>query len=93
MYLAIARLLWAFDFKTKTDQQNGEELVPDMDDLTDGLFVQPRPFPVEIVSRDHVKARAIRDEWQQVSRDSLDETGQWKKVPEGVVWAAYQQDD
>lgn len=87
MYLAIARLLWAFDFRTATHPHSGERLVPDMDDLKDGLFVQPQPFPVQITPRDDDKAQAIRGEWHQTSRDLLDETGQWKKVPEGVVWA------
>lgn len=87
MYLAVARLLWAFDFRLALDPQSGEKIVPDMDDLTDGLFVEPRPFPADIIPRDDDKARVIRDEWEQVSRDLLDEAGQWKKVPEDVIWA------
>jgi len=87
MFLAISRLLWAFDFRRARDEITGEEIIPDMDDLTDGMFMLPRPFKSNIVPRDEAKARAINDEWQKVKRDLLDKDLQWKEAPDGLIWA------
>ena len=77
LFLAISRLLWAFDFNVV----DGE--VPDPTALTDGLFVMPKKFKISIVPRDPKKADAVKCEWANTA-DILDESGQWKKVPEGV---------
>jgi len=49
LFLAISRLLWGFDFSKALDS-HGNEITPDIDDLTEGLFVFPRPFPAKSVT-------------------------------------------
>ncbi|RAH78914.1 cytochrome P450 [Aspergillus japonicus CBS 114.51] len=85
MYLAISRLLWAFDFKRVVDPVTKREVVPDQAELVDGFMTMPKPFPVNIVPRSGEKAQRVREEWEKV-RPMLDEAGQWKAVPEGLIW-------
>ncbi|KAJ4289855.1 hypothetical protein N0V90_011187 [Kalmusia sp. IMI 367209] len=87
LFLAVARLLWAFDFQLQKDE-NGVEIRPDADALTDGVLVRPKEFPVEIVVRSEERAKAVRREWGKVE-GKLDEKGQWKRVPEGMFSKEY----
>lgn len=84
LFLSISRLLWAFNFEKAIDSQ-GREIVPDQDDLTEGFLVQPNPFPAKITPRSEVHAQAIRKEWDGCQA-LLDESKQWKEVPQGMVF-------
>lgn len=87
MFLAMARLLWAFDFNRAVDDKTGQATVPNMAHLSQGLFVAPEPFEADIVPRDPNKAARVREEWSKMS-DLLDGNMQWKAYPEGLVWNA-----
>jgi cytochrome P450 len=87
LFLAIARLLWAFDFHVALDAE-GNEMKPDADNLTEGMLVCPRPFPARIVPRNDAKAARVTDEWSKME-DLLDEDLQWKVLPEGLIWKEY----
>lgn len=87
LFLGISRMLWAFRFEKATDA-NGAKITPDMDDLTEGLFVFPRPFPARITPRSVMHARRIRSEWADC-QPLLDENMQWRKVPEGMAFSTY----
>ncbi|KAI9154975.1 Cytochrome P450 monooxygenase virE [Paramyrothecium foliicola] len=89
LFLAIARTLWAFDFKRALDPQTNQEIVPDMHDLADGMFICPNPFKANIVPRNETKASLIKEEWSK-STAVLDEDLQWKEVPEGLIWRDYE---
>lgn len=86
MYLSISRLLWAFDFGRARDAETGAEIVPDMNDLTDGIFVHPVQFKANITPRDNSKATIIRRIWEQEAQELLDENMEWREAPEGLVW-------
>ncbi|KIA75782.1 hypothetical protein HK57_00396 [Aspergillus ustus] len=88
LFLAMARTLWAFDFKPAVDERTGQEIVPDVDDIVDGLFVCPRAFPARIVPRDEGKRKRVEEEWGVVA-GLLDDGGQWKSVPKGLKWRDY----
>ncbi|KAF1968736.1 cytochrome P450 [Bimuria novae-zelandiae CBS 107.79] len=47
LFLSMSRLLWAFSFQ-KADDADGKEIVPDADNLTEGLFVLPKAFPEKL---------------------------------------------
>ena len=85
VFLAMSRLLWAFDFHRAVDLKTGQELIPDMSNLADGMMSFPNPFPTDIRPRNAFKAEYIRQEWDQMLR-LLDEQEQWKAVPEGLIW-------
>lgn len=87
LFLAIARMLWAFDMRVARDE-NGRELTPDADDLTEGFLVCPKPFQAEIVPRDEAKVARVKAEWSKME-DLLDEDLQWKVLPEGLIWKEY----
>jgi hypothetical protein len=85
LFLAISRLLWAFNFQRALDRQTGQEIVPDMDDLVDGVMMFPKPFDAKIIPRSTYKADCVRQEWGQAAK-LLDDQAQWKVVPEGLIW-------
>ncbi|KAI0154647.1 cytochrome P450 [Xylariaceae sp. FL1272] len=85
IFLAISRLLWAFDFRKAIDESTGQEISPDADDLVEGVMHFPKPFKAMIRVRNSRKAQCIREEWAQVAT-LLDNEEQWKTVPEGIVW-------
>ncbi|KAF1845289.1 cytochrome P450 [Cucurbitaria berberidis CBS 394.84] len=87
LFLAIARLLWAFDFHTARGA-NGNEIIPDAGDLTEGMLVQPKPFQARIVPRNSDKAARVESEWSQMV-DLLDYNLQWKVPPKGLIWKEY----
>lgn len=90
LFLAISRLLWAFDFHRARHPDSGEEIVPDMDDLLDGVFVLPKRFEVDIRPRWAERGERVRGEWERVREEVLDEGGQWRVVPEGLIWRDYE---
>ncbi|XXG96065.1 hypothetical protein Hte_002342 [Hypoxylon texense] len=81
LFLAISRLLWAFDFNRAIDQKTKEEIIPDMEDLASGLFTMPNPFRARIVPRDQSRIDRIRQDWLQASEELLDQDMQWREVP------------
>ncbi|KAF2828007.1 cytochrome P450 [Ophiobolus disseminans] len=87
LFLAISRLLWAFDLRTARNEY-GVEVVPDAEDLTEGLLIQPKPFPASIVPRSDDKAEKVREEWEKME-ELLDEEMQWNVLPEGLIWKEY----
>lgn len=86
MYLSISRLLWAFDFGRARDAETGAEIVPDMDDLTDGIFVHPVEFKANITPRDSSRAATVRRVWEQEARELLDEEMEWRETPKDLIW-------
>jgi hypothetical protein len=89
LFFAISRLLWAFDFRRPVDEETGKEIIPNMEELTEGLFVLPKPFKAGIVARSDKKAEIVRQEWSKMG-ELLDDELQWKTVPEGLIWRDYE---
>ena len=89
LFLAIACTLWAFSLKRQVDKQTGHEIIPDVDNIKDGLFISPMPFVADIVPRSEIRAAAVKEEWGKVA-GLLDEHMQWKTVPEGLKWKDYE---
>jgi hypothetical protein len=87
----MSRTLWAFDLKRAVDEKTGKEIVPDVDNMKDGLFVCPKPFKASLVPRSESKASQVKEEWGK-AREFLDEHMQWKTVPEGHKWRDYEPD-
>lgn len=86
LFLAISRLVWAFRMERPVGA-DGDPIVPDPDAITQGVLVQPMPFPARITPRSERHAEVIRSAWEESQRDMLDEAKQWKKVPEGMAFA------
>ena len=91
LFLAISRMLWAFDFNRPIDSTTGKEKpLPDIDDLVGGITVQPAPFEVVITPRSEKKEQMIREIWQDCEDMLLDnQTKQWKKIPEGMAFSTW----
>jgi hypothetical protein len=89
LFLVISRLLWAFGIKRAVDGETGEEIVPDINDLEDGLFTQPKPFKADIVPREG-KARRVKEEWTK-ALELLDDDLQWEAILKELVkvWRDY----
>jgi hypothetical protein len=89
LFLAMARTLWAFDLRRAVDPKTGQEIIPDVDNIEDGLFICPTPFAANIVPRSQKRAMAVKEEWKNME-GLLDDKMQWKSVPEGLKWRDYE---
>lgn len=90
LFLAMARMLWAFDFKKALDD-TGSPITPDISRLTQGFFVLPEAFPAVIEPRSESHSRLIRQAWDECEGTHLDrQTGQWKRVPDGMALSTYE---
>lgn len=94
LFLSISRLLWGFEFskaKRMTTTEDGkelwEEVTPDPENVVNGLLAHPVPFPARITPRSERHAEIIRNAWE-ACQEFLDEKGQWKKVPEGMMMSS-----
>lgn len=85
VFLALSRMLWAFDFQRAVDPTTKQDIVPDMNDLVDGMMAFPRPFLAKIRPRSMARAESVRQEWDQMTK-LLDAEEQWKEYPEGLIW-------
>ena len=77
LFLAIARMLWAFDFTPAIDAE-GKEIIPDTEKLTTGLVALPVPFQARITPREG-RAEMILREWKEAQEEFLDEEAQWRE--------------
>ncbi|CAI6277588.1 unnamed protein product [Periconia digitata] len=78
LFLGIARLLWAFDFRRPVDG-DGNEICPDPTKVTQGFVCAPLPFKAVITPRDEKRAEIIRRDWEMAKKENLEEgTMQWK---------------
>lgn len=91
MFLAISRLLWAFNFD-KAVNAHGAKITPDQDDLMEGLLTRPSSFPAKITPRSEKHAQMLRDEWDEC-RILLDEDEQWRDIPKGMVFKSELSED
>lgn len=89
LYLAMTRTLWAFDVKRAVHKKTGQEIIPDVNNLDDGLFLCPSPFAANIAPKSENRARAVREEWGRVA-SLLDDKMQWGSMPEGLKWRDYE---
>ncbi|PGH10795.1 hypothetical protein AJ79_05268 [Helicocarpus griseus UAMH5409] len=79
LFLGISRLIWGFEFEKARDAQ-GNEIIPDADQLTEGLVAMPQPFPAKITPRSEKHVRIMRGEWDKC-QSMLDKEKQWKEAP------------
>jgi cytochrome P450 len=87
LYLAIARILWAFDIRPAKDLQ-GNDILPDPHQLTQGFACEPLEYNADIRPRSQARAEAVLREWKEAESSLLDpETKQWKKIPPGMALA------
>ncbi|CAJ2502503.1 Uu.00g098970.m01.CDS01 [Anthostomella pinea] len=88
MFLAMSRMLWAFDLRKARDCA-GNEITPDPTALIPGMLVQPVPFRASITPRTPHHARVVREQWAGC-RELLDEEHQWREVPRGMALDTYE---
>ncbi|KAI4743352.1 cytochrome P450 [Aureobasidium sp. EXF-12298] len=82
LFLGITGILWSFSVTPKKDAQ-GQDILPNANNLIVGLAARPEPFEVSILSRDEKRACIIREEWKNAQRLLDPETKQWMETPEG----------
>ncbi|KAI8932188.1 hypothetical protein NX059_011068 [Plenodomus lindquistii] len=87
LFLAISRLLWAFDI-AKMKDAHGNAITPDRTAMADSQVAMPSPFVASITPRSGVKAKKVREAWREC-QELLDEKNQWKEVPQGVGFGTW----
>ncbi|KAI1426463.1 putative cytochrome P450 [Xylaria sp. FL1777] len=81
LFIAIATLLWAFNFRCPVDE-NGNEVTPDPTKVTQGFVCAPMPFKAVITPRDKRRASIVYGEWEMAKEKNLEsDTMQWKSFP------------
>jgi cytochrome P450 len=83
LFLAISRILWAFDISPKIGK-DGKPILPDPEKLTQGFVCMPEPFECEIKPVNKERATIIEREWEE-AKGLLDQNMQWKDIPEGMA--------
>jgi len=82
LFLGITGILWSFSITPKKDAQ-GEDMLPDADNLVVAISARPESFEANILPRDEKRARIIREQWEDAQRLLDPETKQWKEAPAG----------
>jgi hypothetical protein len=91
LFLAISRLVWAYNFE-KAKDANGRPITPDTEDLIGGLTVIPADFEAVITPRSKAKADIVKAAWKHCEDELLDpKTKQWisDKLPDGMKFSTY----
>ncbi|KAL8720950.1 MAG: hypothetical protein Q9225_002277 [Loekoesia sp. 1 TL-2023] len=84
LFLGISRLLWGFDIKP-IENADGEKILPDPDEYTQGFQVMPVKFQARIEARSMERSKMIEREWAN-AKELLDPVSrQWKSIPMGVA--------
>ena len=63
LFIAVARILWAFDILPARDAR-GAEILPDRWAFTDGFNSKPVSFPCAVVPRSARAAECVESEWE-----------------------------
>jgi len=91
LFLTMSRVLWGFNLEKPLDSQ-GNPITPDINELTGGITVHPKRYRVEIKPRSPEKVQIIRKAVKDCEDLIHPETGQWKKVPDGMVFGTWKPD-
>ncbi|KAF5640801.1 oxidoreductase [Fusarium sp. NRRL 52700] len=78
LFLATARLMWAFDIR-KARGPDGSEIEVDRDEVTQSIAARPVPFRCDFAPRSEKHARLIVEAWNK-AREVLDESGNYKDI-------------
>ncbi|PPQ74384.1 hypothetical protein CVT24_000838 [Panaeolus cyanescens] len=69
LFIAIARLLWAYDIVPPKDQ-SGNRILPDPNDFDEGLVIHPKPFKYHFILRRQSAKALIEAEYGQALVDA-----------------------
>lgn len=87
LYLGMARMLWTFDILPALDEE-GKEIIPDIEKLTQGLVAMPEIFKARFVPRSKERAELVERDWEAASELLDPVTKQWINNPEGLKFTA-----
>lgn len=70
LFLAVANIIWAYEFKLPLDD-NGKEIPLDISDegFMEGAIRVPKQYTVRIQARNDARSRLIKDTWAQAQND------------------------
>jgi cytochrome P450 len=77
LFLAMSRILWAFDIVQAKDEE-GRDIVPDPSKVTQGFVCMPEPYKATIRPRSAEKAALIRKYWEEAQADLDPVTKEWR---------------
>ncbi|RFU29308.1 hypothetical protein B7463_g7033, partial [Scytalidium lignicola] len=76
LFLAIARILWAFDISPAKDE-SGKPIDIERDAVTQSIAACPLPFKCEITARNEQRAQAVHASWEE-AQSLLNTDGNYK---------------
>ena len=77
LFLAISRMLWAFDIVPAKDEE-GKDILPDSSKVTQGFVCMPEPYKATIRPRSAEKAALIRKYWEDAQANLDPVTKEWR---------------
>lgn len=81
LFLAISRMLWAFNIVPMKDEA-GKAILPDQERLTQGFVCMPEEYTANFVARSAARAKLVEEEWLEAEGTALDAvTKQWIQDP------------
>ncbi|RJE21071.1 to cytochrome p450 [Aspergillus sclerotialis] len=82
LFLAMSRILWAFDIAPALDPVTKGPIIPDPDRLTQGFVCMPEEYPARITPRSKERADHVIKEWKDAEKTNLDmKAKQWVQNP------------
>ncbi|KAI1611235.1 cytochrome p450 monooxygenase [Exophiala viscosa] len=88
LFLGMSRILWGFNLNKALDKA-GNPITPNIDDLVGGITVHPKAYPINIVPRSPERTAIIRKAVEDVEELIHPDSGQWKRVPDGMVFGIW----
>jgi cytochrome P450 len=77
LFLAISRVLWAFDILPAKDA-DGKDVIPDPSKLTQGFVCMPEPYKATIRPRSAERAALVRKYWEEAQADLDPDSKEWR---------------
>jgi hypothetical protein len=87
LFLGMSRILWGFNVSQPLDT-----VIPDVNDLVGGITVHPKPYKADIKPRSPKTVQIIRNAVKDCENLVHADSGQWKKVPEDMVFGSWKPD-
>ena len=77
LFLAISRILWAYDILPVKDA-DGNDVIPDPSKLTQGFICMPEPYQATFRPRSAERAALVRKFWEEAQVDLDPDSKEWR---------------
>ncbi|OJJ96367.1 hypothetical protein ASPACDRAFT_54706 [Aspergillus aculeatus ATCC 16872] len=71
LFLAVANLIWAYEFRLPLDEKTGQEMPLDIGDeaFMEGAIRVPKPYAIRILARNPARSALIQESWKTAQKE------------------------